>query len=211
MDQAHSFLSSDSLSRRLPADSATIALRSIASLSGRLVEVSGLGGNAGLSIAMQWVRATQVQKELAAWVQLGPSVPFIPDVVALGIDLKALPFVIMPTLVSVMRSAEHLLRSGAFGLVVVDLGCSIGPIKQKDPQLPMAALSRILGLAQKHHTAVVCLSEKSRESPSLGSLVSLRIHCGRSGAQVRAEVVKDKHAGPGRQAAWSFASVPGVR
>jgi recombination protein RecA len=160
---------------------------------------------------MQWVRATQVQQELAAWVQLGPSVPFIPDVAALGIDLKALPFVIMPTLTSLMRGAEHLLRSGAFGLVVLDLGCSIGAIKQRDPQLPMAALSRILGLAQKHHTAVVCLTEKSRESPSLGSLVSLRIHSARVGAQVQAEVVKDKHAGPGRQAAWHFASVPGVR
>ncbi|MCC6809410.1 MAG: recombinase A [Deltaproteobacteria bacterium] len=210
-----SFIGAAALSRRAP-QGAALSLESVAALSGRLVEVSGTGGHACLSVAMQWVKATQVAGELAAWVQLGPSVPFIPDVAALGIDLSALPFIVMPTIASALRSAEHVLRSGAFGLVVIDTGLSLCGLRQREPELQAAMLSRLLGLAQKHHTAVVCLSEKKREAPSLGSLVSLRLHCARkklavSGAEIVCEVVKDKHSGPGSVAEWSFAAVAGVK
>jgi recombination protein RecA len=198
------------LSQRLPRGSG-LSLTSIDALMGRLVELSGAGAHACLSVAMQWVRAAQVQGELGAWVQLGPSVPFIPDVQRLGVDLSVLPFVVMPTIASTLRAAEHLLRSGAFALVVIDTGCSLGALKQRDVQLQMAMMSRLLGLAQKHRTAVVCIGEKSREAPSFGSLVSLRIHCARRGGQLVLDVVKDKHTGPGSTAEWSLASVEGWR
>jgi len=104
----------------------------------------------------------------------------------------------LPTTLAV--AAERLLRSGAFGLVLIDLG--------KDPNLPAALQSRLLGLAQHHHSALVCLTQKAEETPSLGSLVSLRAHAVRSWlGQERfvceARVRKDKRRGPG----WSQSEV----
>ena len=90
----HAFVSA----RALQARHAGVSLGSIEALTGRLTEVSGLGAQAVLSVAMQWVLAAQQGQELAAWIQLGPSVPFIPDVAKTGVDLTALPFIVMPTM-----------------------------------------------------------------------------------------------------------------
>ena len=65
-----------------------------------------------------------------------------------------------------------------------------------------------MGLAQKHDIAVVCLTEKPADLPSLGALVSLRCAaererdaCGQYLCRVRA--IKDKRRGPG----WSHTEV----
>jgi recombination protein RecA len=58
-----------------------------------------------------------------------------------------------------------LARSGAFGLVLVDLGSFV-------PTL--GVLSRLAGLARAHEAAIVLMTEKSPERASLGSVVSLR-------------------------------------
>lgn len=204
------FVSARTLANLREQRHAGASLTAIDGLVGRLTEVSGLGAQASFSVAMQWVLAAQRQQELAAWIQLGPSVPFVPDVVQTGIDLAALPFIVMPTIASALKAAEHVLRSGAFGLVVIDTGCTLGALKQK-AELSMAMQSRLLGLAQKHKTAIVCLSEKSREASSFGSLVSLRVHCSRRGDEIVAEVLKDKHAGPGAVAKASVTVVDGLR
>jgi recombination protein RecA len=90
-------------------------------------------------------------------------------------------------------AAEKLLRSGAFGLVLLDLG--------KEPALGQPLQSRLLGLAQRHQAAVVFLTEKAEESATLGSLISLRAHVGRVwlgrerfACEIR--VRKDKRRGP---------------
>jgi hypothetical protein len=67
--------------------------------------------------------------------------------------------------------------------------------------VPQALLTRLLGLAQKHHAALVLLSEQPAALPSVSSLVSLRAEAQRSfrdGAwEVRLEIVKDKRLRPG--------------
>jgi recombination protein RecA len=90
-------------------------------------------------------------------------------------------------------AAERLLRSGAFGLCVLDLG--------KQAELSQPLQSRLLGLAQRHHAALLCLTEKAEETPSLGSLVSLRAQAvrtwlARDRFACELRVRKDKRRGP---------------
>jgi recombination protein RecA len=179
---------------------------SLAALSGRLVELSGVGAQASLSIAMQWVLEAQKQGELAAWVQSKASCFYPPDAAAAGVDLSALPIVSLEQVAACARAAEQLLRSGAFALVVIDVPAGA--------QLPMAALSRLLGLAQKHGSALVLISEKKADAASFGSLVALRLHTTRvaqgNGFSVCCEVLKDKSAGPGFCLSRPFQSLPGL-
>lgn len=176
---------------------------SLAHLSGRLVELSGSATRASLSVAMQWVLDAQKQGELAAWVQSQASTFYPPDAAATGVDLSALPIVSLATVAACARGAEQLLRSGAFALVVIDV-----PVGE----LATAVQSRLLGLAQKHQCAVVCISDKPPEAPSFGSLISLRVHTTRQpDRSVHCEVLKDKTAGPGRHVIRHFAPLPGLK
>jgi hypothetical protein len=84
------------------------------------------------------------------------------------------------------------LRSGGFGLVVLDLG---------SVDIPMPLQTRLTGLAQRHHAALVCLTEKTGAAFSLSSLVSLRAHAEKKRAAdnrfaCALRVLKDKRRGP---------------
>jgi recombination protein RecA len=103
------------------------------------------------------------------------------------------------------RAADKLIRSGAFGLVVLDLAGGSGGRSSRiaGPTIPPPLQSRLLALASKHTTAMVFLTEKKPDAPSLGSLVSLRAQAKRRRIQegryaCDVEVVKDKRHGPGR-------------
>ena len=114
-------------------------------------------------------------------------------------DLDALVVVHVPDIQAVSQAGEKLLRSGAFGLVALDIG--VGDI-------PMALQARLAALAQQHHTALICLTEKEERAMSLGSLISLRVHARRrriSEGELKCElkVLKDKRRGP----TWSQAEV----
>ncbi|HEY2732611.1 MAG TPA: hypothetical protein VGI70_01435, partial [Polyangiales bacterium] len=57
------------------------------------------------------------------------------------------------------------------------------------------------GLAQRHHSALLCLTEKAEETPSLGSLVSLRAQAvrkwiARDRFACELHIRKDKRRGP---------------
>jgi len=166
-------------------------------LRGRLVELSGRGARAVLTEAMGLVLEAQLAGEPAAWLmspQHGGFYP--PDAAESGVDLAALVVVRVPDPISSARAAERLLRSGAFGLVVIDLGLG------GEEELSMAQQGRLVTLAQAHDAAVVCLTEKSAESASIGSLVSLRAEAlrgGRDELEVSLRALKDKRRGPG----WS--------
>jgi recombination protein RecA len=56
---------------------------------------------------------------------------------------------------------------------------------------------RLVTLAQTHDAAIVCLTEKSAETPSLGSLISLRAEAMRLHGEITLRVLKDKRRGPG--------------
>jgi recombination protein RecA len=94
-----------------------------------------------------------------------------------------------------VRAAERLLRSGAFGLVVIDLGALA--------EIPIAHQGRLVTLAQAHDAAVVCITDKPADASSIGSLVSLRAEALRmrsqGGFELSLRVLKDKRRGPGFQ------------
>jgi recombination protein RecA len=153
------------------------------------VEISGA---ARLTVAFGLTLEAQRQGEPVAWVMPKEESFYPPDAAEGGVDLDALVVVRVPDAGSVARAADRLARSGAFGLVVLDLGAA---------DVPMPLQARLAGLAQKHHTALLCLTERERETPSLGSLVSLRVQAqrkrisqGRFECELR--VLKDKRRGP---------------
>jgi recombination protein RecA len=107
------------------------------------------------------------------------------------------------------RAANQLVRSGGFGLVVIDLGPKPAPGGLFEgsgkggteyASIPMPLQTRLVGLAQKNDTAVVVLTEKPTQAGSLGSLVSLRAEARRTstGGGIELEVLKDKRRGPGQ-------------
>jgi recombination protein RecA len=164
---------------------------SLTECAGRLVEISGMGGSAVLSAAAGLVLEAQEHAEPVAWVTSIESSFYPPDLDEAGIDLAAL-IVARGEPKKLTAMADVLLRSGGFGLIVIDgvIGCD----------LPLAAQTRLLGLAQKHETAIVFLTEKPADAPSLGSLVSLRGEARRqrNGPHYECEVkaLKDKRRGP---------------
>src|SRR4029079_19370541 len=94
----------------------------LASISGRLVEISASPSGAPLTLAFRLVLDAQKRSEPVAWVG-GKDEPFYPpDVADGGIDLAALPVVWTKDPIGAAKAADLLVRSGAFGLVVVDLG-----------------------------------------------------------------------------------------
>lgn len=175
-------------------------------LSGRLTEISGVGASAPLTAAMGLVLQTQREGEPVAWVTTPLHGFYPPDASDYGIDLDSLAVVRVPTSRNAARAAERLVRSGAFGLIVLDLGTNAF--------VPTALQGRLVSLAQKHDTAIVCLTEKPAETASLGSMVSLRAEVLREAAGVDPEdgramfrckvhVIKDKRRGP----SWSHDEV----
>ena len=163
-------------------------------IAGRLTELSGLGGSACLTLATSMVLEAQRQGETVAWITTHDSSFFPLDVAASGVDLEALAVVRVPDALAIARAADRLARSGAFGLLVLDLGVK--------PRVSTALQARLRGLARKHETAILCLTEKKGSSSSLGSLVSLRgearirrLGDDRFACELR--VLKDKHRGPG--------------
>jgi recombination protein RecA len=168
-------------------------------LRGRLVELSARGATATLTTAVELVLEAQHAAEPVAWVTLGNATFYPPDVAEAGVDLAALVVVRVADTTTAARSAERLLRSGAFGLVVLDFGGGGSNV-----ELPIAHQGRLVTLAQAHDAAVVCITEKPADAASLGSLVSLRAEALRlrdrdHGHDVTLRVLKDKRRGPG----WS--------
>jgi recombination protein RecA len=167
-------------------------------LCGRLVELSAHGAAATLTAAIQLVLEAQRAAEPTAWITLSNATFYPPDAAASGVDLAALVVVRVADTTTSARAAERLLRSGAFGLVVLDFAGG-GAV-----ELPLSHQGRLVTLAQTHQAAVVCITDKPADAGSLGSLVSLRAEALRLAAgeqvyDVALRVLKDKRCGPG----WS--------
>ena len=172
----------------------------LATFSGRLSELSCGPAGSALSLVLRLVLEAQKQNEPAVWIASRNSIFFPPDVAANGVDLSALAVVLAKNSIAAARAAEHLLRSAAFGLLVLDFGA--------EARLPLAVQTRLAGQARRNETALVCLTEKTEKLASIGSLVSLRAHAQahrRQGRHFRcqARIIKDKRQGPG----WSHVEV----
>jgi recombination protein RecA len=161
-------------------------------IAGRFVEVSASAGSAALTLTFGLVQQTQQRGEPVGWVTSQESFFYPPDVAHFGVDLSALAVIRVLDAANIPRAGEKLLRSGGFGLIVLDLGVA-------DIATPLQ--SRLTGLAQHHHTGLVCLTEKQSKTFSLGSLVSLRVHAERRRSSAnrftcQLRVLKDKRRGP---------------
>ena len=158
--------------------------------AGRLGELCGGQASAVLTLAFRLVLDAQRRNEPVAWITRQERTFYPPDAADAAVDVEALVVIRAATYLQGARAADWLVRSGGFGLVVLDLG--------DRPRLSLAVLGRLSGLAQKHQTAVLCLTGGEH----LGSLVSIRAEAtrwpekeDRYRCQVR--VLKDKRHGPG--------------
>ncbi len=187
--------------------------------AGRLVEVAGAEDTAALTMAFRLVLDAQQEGEQAAWIVPSESLFFVPDVLESGIDLDALVVVRVPDAVAGARAADKLIRSGSFGVVIVDAG--------PNPRIPVPLMARLASLAQRNHTALIFLTQHggapaptgatpTAGAPSLGSLISLRVKARRQRVasdrfRCWLEVLKDKRRGP----TWGHDEVcrgaPGMR
>jgi recombination protein RecA len=140
-------------------------------LAGRLVELSGGPASATLTFAVQLVLDAQRRGETSAWVTSREASFHPPDADANGVDLAALPVVRVPAAEHVPRAAERLVRCGAFDLVVLDLGKAT---------VPLPLVTRLQGLAERHDAAVLFVTEKGEDAPSVSSLISLRVEARRA-------------------------------
>ncbi len=177
-------------------------------LAGRLVELTSTEDGSPLTLTASLLLDAQTGGETTAWVARTSSTFFPPDLAAWGVDLDALVMVRVQDIRSVGRAADRLARSGAFGLLVVDLG--------PRADLPTPLLSRLLGLARKHDTAIVFLTEKAPHVPSLSSLISLRAetaldHTGDDRFSAILRAAKDKCRAPGWTHAEPCCGPPGLR
>jgi recombination protein RecA len=165
-------------------------------VAGRFVEISGAAASAALTLTFTLIREAQARGEPVGWITLADSSFYPPDVAQGGADLAALVVVRLARADSIARAGEKLLRSGGFGVVVLDLGAA---------DIPRPLQTRLTGLAHHHHTALICLTEKTHGTFSLASLVSLRAHAekkrlagNRFACALR--VLKDKRRGP----TWNY-------
>ena len=164
----------------------------LSEIAGRFVEISSSAGSASLTLAFGLVRQTQERGEPAGWVTGEQSAFYPPDAALGGVDLAALVVIRVRARESIARAGEKLLRSGGFGLIVLDLNTA---------DIPMPLQSRLTGLAHHHHTALICLTEKEPRAFSLGSLISLRAHAKKKRTfenrfACALGVLKDKRRGP---------------
>lgn len=175
-------------------------------LVGRLVEI--VGGPRSLRLAWLAQLTTQVQAagDIAVWLQTTESTPFPPDLLRAGIALDRLPVLRLADFPAQLRAADVLLRSGAFGLCAIDATAASQRALDTSRSLD-SALGRLLGLCQKHASALVFLTP---ETPNLAiqqenagflqtSLISLRLTAARDrevSRRGRLGGKKDKRRGP---------------
>jgi recombination protein RecA len=174
---------------------------SLSTFAARLAEISASVSGAPLTLTFRLVLDAQRRGEPVAWIGRKDAPFYPPDAADTGVDLAALAVVWTKDAIAAAKAADLLTRSGAFGLVVLDLG--------SEARLPMHATSRLAMLARQHDAAIVCLTDKEATRPSLGPLVSLRAHAalrarGEGGRfRCTASALKDKRWGK----TWNIAEV----
>ncbi|MBN1686245.1 MAG: hypothetical protein JW852_06295 [Spirochaetales bacterium] len=170
-------------------------------LAGRVTELSAYRNAPALSFLSLLIEEAQAKGEPVVWVEAADSVFYPPDFVANGIDITALPVVWAHDVRGGVRAAEHLLRSGSFGLLVLDL--------PPHAIIDQGRLGKIARMADLNETAVVLITaQEDGTSFTLGSIVSLRLagsttQQGGCAHRCTVSAVKDKRDMPG----WSRTEV----
>ena len=164
-------------------------------MRGRLTEISTSPSGGSLSALASVLRTAQKSGLLTGWVEAGPTIFYPPDLSFQGVDTSAI-VVAMLRPEDALLAADWLCRSGAFGVVLVD----------NPPTLVSeATLGRLAKLAVSHEVAMVFLTRKAPETPSLGSLISLRIAVDRQpDDRVVATIVRDRRFHSQNRQRWDF-------
>ena len=160
----------------------------------RLIEVSGQHACARTTTAVSCVIETQARGDLVAWVQPKGGSLFPPDLHAAGVDLDSFIAIHVPQSAgpfALVRAAEWLARSAAFGLTVIDLSEALPPGSAVNWQ------GRLQGLLRQHDGRILLLTSSAHEEPSSGPLIGLRIEPRRGPLcdeqfKLHTEVLKDK-------------------
>jgi len=181
-------------------------------LIGRVVELSTEGtSGASLTLAMELVVQAQQEGEQVAWIVAQESTFFPPDAAGTGVDLDSLVVVRALGAKSAGRAADKLLRSGGFGLVVMDLGDGVAAGLGLTPALQ----GRLQGLAHRHRSTLLCLTDKRPDAPSLGPGISLRVASRRCRERdlfvCELFALKDRQHAPGWTHREVFRGPPGLR
>ena len=163
------------LGHRLDATAAALARPAPSGaqqLQQRLVEISAATACGRYSTAVEVVCQAQAQGARVAWIERqGHGGVYPPDVAHSGVDVEALAWIRVPNTAGVWgmaKAAEIILRSGAFGCVVLDFLAGA-------PPRPEAWQGRLLTLARQHYSSVILLSQRPASASSAGPLVSLRV------------------------------------
>ena len=123
------------------------------------MEISSPADTAALTVCASLILEAQYRNEPAAWIAVCKSLFFPPDFAASGIDLKALPIIRVTEAAKAARMADTLLRSGGFGVIIIDLGDAA--------KLTFPMQTRLAGLARKHHTALLCITQTKERVATL--------------------------------------------
>lgn len=166
----------------------------IEELRGRLCELKPAAERSGalLTAATRLIPEVQRMGDPVAWICAGTDLFFPPDLESNGVDLQAMAIVRVADSRAAAQAADQLLRSGCFGLLIIDLGAPQAAITD-------AVLGRLAGLGRTHQTTVLFLSDPGSRS-ELGSMISLRAQVrlrALSGGHftVEVQVTKDKRRG----------------
>ncbi len=173
-------------------------VRAIGSARGRIAVLTGRlsSGKTALAIAAV-AAATAREGGLCAWIErcgsLGRLYP--PAAAATGAVLSRLLVVRASDLRGALQAADSVLRSGAFGLALLDAGLEAR-------RIPGPALVRLSGLAGRTEGSLVVLAEGALRGSPLAAAAGLilaveRCGVGRQG-QVRLSVRAEKGRGLGR-------------
>src|SRR5919197_3018566 len=100
----------------------------LSQIAGRFVEIAGFHNSSALTLTLTMVLDAQRHSEPVGWVSSTESIFYPPDAAGLGIDLKSLVIVRVPNFDAIARAGEKLIRSGGFGLVVLDIGTADIPM-----------------------------------------------------------------------------------
>ena len=178
-------------------------------LTGRVTELSASPSTPVLSFISIIIKEAQDRNEPVVWISACDSIFFPPDFEENGIDLSALPVVWAPDLQHAIRASEHVLRSNAFGLVVLDL--------HPHAIIEQGRLGKLARLADVHEVVFVLITQQNKSvSFSLGSIVSLRFHSYRQRLDKNQyhcvlDACKDKRTAPGWKVSELFYGPDGLR
>lgn len=174
---------------------------------GRILELSG---QARTTLAARLLAQVQASGDPVAWVTTRDAGLYPPDLAEAGIDLRTLVIVQLDarSLHRGPQAAELLLRTGAFGAVVLDswkLASGAGRSGASPSQRTTAWQGRLSGILRTHDARLILLSHpvlsdvphRDELGPSMGPLVSVRLGLYRERQPdgelvVRTRVLKDK-------------------